>query len=296
MKIRKGLQRLLSVFLAVLMVFSVIPASVQAEGTETYQKISSAGEFTSGSYVMVTGDNIAVGALDNNWVLAVPVSPENDTVVNPEGAVVEITVEGDSAKLQVSNGSYIAPKGGNNNGITEGEYSWSWSESNGKFTFSGTSGDTVTLASNKGTENKFRAYKTATIAGNPSGYPSEFTLYKLTESGTESGGGTETVVAAPTAEPQAGEVASGTEITLTTTTAGAQIYYTLDESEPGTGSTLYSDDNKPVITENCTLKAVTVLGEDFSAIQELQYTVKEDSGTRSADSRRRTGGNLCSGI
>ena len=109
MKIRKGLQRLLSVFLAVLMVFSVIPASVQAEGTETYQKISSAGEFTSGSYVMVTGDNIAVGALDNNWVLAVPVSPENDTVVNPEGAVVEITVEGDSAKLQVSNGSYIAP-------------------------------------------------------------------------------------------------------------------------------------------------------------------------------------------
>ena len=279
MKIRKGLQRLLSVFLAVLMVFSVIPASVQAEGTETYQKISSAGEFTSGSYVMVTGDNIAVGALDNNWVLAVPVSPENDTVVNPEGAVVEITVEGDSAKLQVSNGSYIAPKGGNNNGITEGEYSWSWSESNGKFTFSGTSGDTVTLASNKGTENKFRAYKTATIAGNPSGYPSEFTLYKLTESGTESGGGTETVVAAPTAEPQAGEVASGTEITLTTTTAGAQIYYTLDESEPGTGSTLYSDDNKPVITENCTLKAVTVLGEDFSAIQELQYTVKEDSGS-----------------
>ena len=279
MKIRKGLQRLLSVFLAVLMVFSVIPASVQAEGTETYQKISSAGEFTSGSYVMVTGDNIAVGALDNNWVLAVPVSPENDTVVNPGNAVVDIKVDGSSAKLKVSNGSYIAPKGGNENGIQAGEYSWSWSESGGKFTFSGTGEDTVRLASNKGSENKFRAYKTATIAGNPSGYPSEFTLYKLTESGTESGGGTETVVAAPTAEPQAGEVASGTEITLTTTTAGAQIYYTLDESEPGTGSTLYSDDNKPVITENCTLKAVTVLGEDFSAIQELQYTVKEDSGS-----------------
>ena len=39
MKIRKGLQRLLSVFLAVLMVISVVPASAQAEGTETYQKI-----------------------------------------------------------------------------------------------------------------------------------------------------------------------------------------------------------------------------------------------------------------
>ena len=68
MKIRKGLQRLLSVFLAVLMVFSVIPASVQAEGTETYQKISSAEEFTSGSYVMVTDTGYAVGALDGTWV------------------------------------------------------------------------------------------------------------------------------------------------------------------------------------------------------------------------------------
>ena len=279
MKIRKGLQRLLSVFLAVLMVFSVIPASVQAEGTETYQKISSAGEFTSGSYVMVTGDNIAVGALDNNWVLAVPVSPENDTVVNPGNAVVDIKVDGSSAKLKVSNGSYIAPKGGNENGIQAGEYSWSWSESGGKFTFSGTGEDTVRLASNKGLDNRFRAYKNTTVSGNPNSYPSEFTLYKLAESGAESGGETENVVAAPTADPKAGEVASGTEITLTTTTAGAQIYYTLDESEPGTGSTLYSDDNKPVITENCTLKAVTVLGEDFSAIQELQYTVKEDSGS-----------------
>ena len=39
--------------------------------------------------------------------------------------------------------------------------------------------DTVLLASNKGAENKFRAYKSATVSGNPAGYPSEFTLYKL---------------------------------------------------------------------------------------------------------------------
>ena len=70
MKIRKGLQRLLSVFLAVLMVVSVIPASVQAEGTETYQKISSAGEFETGSYVMVTDTGYAVGGLDGTWAVS----------------------------------------------------------------------------------------------------------------------------------------------------------------------------------------------------------------------------------
>ena len=241
MKIRKGLQRLLSVFLAVLMVISVVPASAQAEGTETYQKISSAGEFTSGSYVMVTDTGYAVGALDGTWVSAIQVIPESDTVANPENAVVDITVDGSLAKLKVGGSSYIAPKGGNENGIQAGEYSWSWSENGGKFTFSGTGEDTVRLASNKGSYNRFRAYKNTTVSGNPNSYPSEFTLYKLTESGTESGGGTETVVAAPAAEPQAGEVVSGTVVTLTTATANAQIYYTLDGSDPGTGSTLYSE-------------------------------------------------------
>lgn len=281
MKIRKGLQRLLSVFLAVLMVISVVPASAQAEGTETYQKISSAGEFTSGSYVMVTGDNIAVGALDGTWVSAIQVIPESDTVANPGDAVVNIIVEGASAKLQVSNGSYIAPSGGNNNGITEGEYSWSWLENGGKFTFSGTGEDTVRLASNKGSDNRFRAYKNTTVSGNPNGYPSEFTLYKLAESGAESGGETENVVAAPTADPQAGEVVSGTVVTLTTATANAQIYYTLDGSDPvneaSSARQLYSDDNKPVITEDCILKAAAVLDGVFSEIQELRYTVKEES-------------------
>ena len=74
----------------------------------------------------------------------------------------------------------------------------------------------------------------------------------------------------------------GTEITLTSATSGVQIYYTLDGSDPAdpanAGRQLYSGDNKPVITENCTLKAVAVLGGAFSAMQQVEYTV-DKAGT-----------------
>ncbi len=276
MKIQKSLRRVLAALLAFLMILPMLPAPVQAEGSGTYQKISSSAEFTTGKYVMVVDTGYAVGPMDGTWVSAVAMSNTSEEITDPGAAVVDITVSGTSAKLKLSDGSYIAPSGGNNNGITSGEYDWAWEEESGTFTFSGTDGDTVILASNKGSQNRFRAYKNTTVTGNPNGYPSQFTLYKLAESGSG-----ETTVAAPAADPQAGTVTAGTEITLSSTTAAAQIYYTLDGSDPADSSNtarqLYIDDNKPVITEACTLKAVAVLGGVFSAVQTLQYTVSEDT-------------------
>ena len=96
---------------------------------------------------------------------------------------------------------------------------------------------------------------------------------------TMTGEGGEATVAAPQANPQAGAVASGTEITLTCATADAQIYYTLDGGEPTADSALYSDASKPTITgeagASVTLKAIAVLGENQSAVQILTYTIKE---------------------
>lgn len=76
--------------------------------------------------------------------------------------VVDLEVADSSVKIKLSDGNYIAPKGGNNNGIQAGEYDWAWSVENGKFVFSGTEDDTVVLASNKSSQNKFRGYKKAT--------------------------------------------------------------------------------------------------------------------------------------
>jgi hypothetical protein len=85
--------------------------------------------------------------------------------------------------------------------------------------------------------------------------------------------GTPTVVK-PVPNPPAGAVASGTPIALTTTTAGASIYYTTNGSTPTTSSTLYSDGAKPTITAATTIKAIAVKADyNNSDILTAAYTV-----------------------
>jgi len=64
----------------------------------------------------------------------------------------------------------------------------------------------------------------------------------------------------PIAEPRNGaKVQNNTSIALTTLTLNTAIYYTLDGSNPTTGSTLYAIDNQPIIKEgSTTLKAFAV--------------------------------------
>lgn len=66
-------------------------------------------------------------------------------------------------------------------------------------------------------------------------------------------------VAAPTASPLGGRVAVDTEITLTTTTAGATIYFTVDGTDPTRDADEYSNDDKPgVPAGGMTVKAFAV--------------------------------------
>ena len=274
-------QRWLAWVMAVVLCLGLLPGAALAAEETTYEQVTSADQFTSGEYYMVTDTGYAPGVLDGTWVSAVKVT--DGSVPN---AIWTLTVTGNEVTLQDQDGTFVAPSGGNNNGIKgttdkDEAYQWAWEfdNGNGTFTFSGQGEDTVVLASNKSAGNKFRAYKTTTVAGNPNGYPSEFTLYKVIN-GSQPGEGGDTTVAAPQADPQAGAVASGTEITLTCATADAQIYYTLDGGEPTADSALYSDASKPTITgeagASVTLKAIAVLGENQSAVQTLTYTIKEE--------------------
>ena len=80
-------------------------------------------------------------------------------------------------------------------------------------------------------------------------------------------------VEAPVFNPAEGEVAAGTQVTISCATAGAAIHYTLDGKAPTAASTLY---NGPItISENVTVKAIAVKeGMADSPVVTAAYTIK----------------------
>ncbi len=145
-----------------------------------YVKVTKEEDFTSGTYVIITSTGVGLGEYDNKWVTTATPTVVDGVVTDTVGATWTLTVSGSSVTLKDSNGNFIKPASGNSNGIQTGSYDWAWSmDANGLVTFKGTGSDTTTLASNTGSEGKFRAYKNATVSGDTSGYPSEFVVYKL---------------------------------------------------------------------------------------------------------------------
>ena len=86
---------------------------------------------------------------------------------------------------------------------------------------------------------------------------------------------TATAVAAPEFSPAAGEYEESVEVTITAE-EGAEIRYTLDETDPDAASTLY--DGAIVLNEvgkTTTIKAIAIKNEKSSEIATAVYTVKE---------------------
>ena len=181
MKRRTG-RRILSVLLALVMMLSLLPASVFASDTVTARKISSADQLTSGQYVLVNEAGYAPTVLDGGWVTPTAVTASGDTVQVAPSLLWTITVTDGGVTLTDSKGQTIAPKGGDTNGIQSGSYTWTAACSGGTFTFAGQDTDTVTFSGNStptSGENRFRAYKNSTVTGKySSSYPCHFTLYK----------------------------------------------------------------------------------------------------------------------
>ena len=85
------------------------------------------------------------------------------------------------------------------------------------------------------------------------------------------------VVATPTFNPAAGEVTSGTEVTISSATDGATIYYTIDGTDPTTSST---QGTSVTITGATTIKAIAVKdGMANSEIATATYTVAGETPT-----------------
>jgi hypothetical protein len=84
-------------------------------------------------------------------------------------------------------------------------------------------------------------------------------------------------VATLAASMQAGTVAAGQKVTLTTTTPGAEIRYTTNGDTPSSASLLYNPENGVIIGQDMVLKAIAIkAGWDPSDILEVAYTVSMD--------------------
>ena len=178
----KTISKILSVVLCLTMVIGLFTVGVSA--ADSFVKVTD-GTLTSGQYVLVAGNGYAPGVLDGTWLTAVQPTVSGDSVTDAKGAVWTLTVDGTTVKLTDANGKTVGPKGGNNNGIKESDYSWTWAFENGEFIFSGNGSDTVELASNHGSDFKFRGYKTSTLTGSyAADYSGTFTLYKKSGSGS----------------------------------------------------------------------------------------------------------------
>ncbi|MDD4849136.1 MAG: DUF4214 domain-containing protein [Gemmiger sp.] len=205
--------------------------------SESFTKITAAEDFTTGDYVLAVDNSFAMNILDGTWVTAASVTPEGDTVTN--APVWTVTVAGGTATLTDANGKSIAPAGGNINGIQAGSYSWGWAvDEAGSFTFTGQGEDTVTLASNKTSSGKFRAYKTSTATGSTAaGYPHAFTLYK------KAGG------PAPTAAPSDPPTTGLAGTLATTLQSGDQVAIVLPKGSQAISTIGEVYNNKNQLTE-----------------------------------------------
>ena len=89
-----------------------------------------------------------------------------------------------------------------------------------------------------------------------------------------------TAVATPVFSPTSGVVASGTEVSITSLTDGATIYYTTDGTTPNSSSTAYNPVSKPIITVATTIKAIGIKnGLADSDIATATYTVAAPCAT-----------------
>lgn len=268
-------KRCIAGLLSIIMALSISPVYGYAqESAGVYEKVDDLAEFTSGNYVMVVNSGHAVGALDGSWLGATYVTPEDNKIENPDRTLVwAIAVSGSSITLTDANDKMVKPPGGNNNGITAGMYEWEYEydSTDHSFLIKGVGEDTVTLASNKSSSSRFRAYKNSTVAGNPNSYPNRFTLYKYNASIPSD----PVKAAAPIAIPPSGVVASGTAITLSSTTPGSTIQYRVTTATP---SAIWLDYTEPIIINSDTTIEAKAMAADYleSDIAVFNYILAKD--------------------
>lgn len=258
----KNITKILSVMLVAIMIVLMIPFATSAASDA--EQITSLDQLTTGKYVIATDKGYAMGVIDGTWVSAQKVTATNGKITGVADSLLwEVTVSGSSVTLKDNNGTFLAPAGGNKNGITTKSYKWDVSVTNGKFVFAGTGSDTVYLASNATEQyaNKFRGYKTSTAKGDSTTYPYQLCVYKV--SGTSAA--PETTVAPVTT------TAPVTTAAPVTTKAPETTAAPVVPETPATDSVVLSVSTLGLASDSYAAGTKTVGGTSFEFVQMGNY-------------------------
>ncbi|MFA9423172.1 MAG: GLUG motif-containing protein [Sedimentibacter sp.] len=212
-----------------------------------------------GTFIADGLDNVLIEGKFQSVIILAP----NITVTAVAASINSALIEGDNSVLIVKGNSYVKKVSVNGSGVTiKGDGKVDEVMANGNNITVDTINTSVTASSDS---SNIKAYG-KTVA------PGKTVVTRRNTSSSSSSTSVTLYAASPSASPVAGQVTSGTAVTLTTTTADATIYYTKDGSTPTIGSTIYTE--PIIISGDVTIKAITVKsGMNNSSVLSATYTI-----------------------
>ena len=154
----------------------------QAPDTAKYTRIDKEELLVTGKYVIVADKEYAMDTVSGTVVKPAEPKIDEHTVTDSKHAVWELVKSGKKLQIKNAEGKYLAPKGGNNNGVmlSASPYNWDFELAYGAVKFMGAGQDTVTLASYEPDDYEFSAYKNELVTGEDAAdYFCRFYLYRL---------------------------------------------------------------------------------------------------------------------
>ena len=238
--------------------------------SNTFTRITDVSQLEVGKrYIIVyEGGNMTMSGTTGKETITIT---NNSTTLEDNTAADIFTLGGSTDAWTLYNeGKYLYSSSGTSlsTSLDSNMATWKISFDNNNAVIQSNAGDKRYIVA-YGTTN-FRAYASLTQSG-----ANRIQLYK------EDDGSAASVVAAPTFSPAGGTYTSAQNVTISTTTSGALIYYTINGTTPTANSTLYT--GAIPVSSNMTIKAIAVKGGVSSTVVTATYIISSSANNVNAN-------------
>ncbi len=249
---------------------NVVEDTQPVVSSDIFTRITDVSQLEAGKrYIIVyEGGNMTMSGITGKETITIT---NNSTTLEDNTAADIFTLGGSTDAWTLYNeGKYLYSFSGTSlsTSLDSNVATWKMSFDNNNAVIQSNAGDKRYIVA-YGTTN-FRAYASLTQSG-----ANRIQLYK------EDDGSAASVVAAPTFSPAGGTYTSAQNVTISTTTSGATIYYTTDGSTPSSHSTAYTT---PIpVSGNMTIKAIAVKGDVLSTVVTATYIIGSSANNVNAN-------------